>query len=37
MRRHGVRLLVAILTFACGVAVVWPLQLIQRFESAISP
>ena len=35
MRHHGVRLLVALLTFTIGLAVVWTLQLIPNLESAI--
>ena len=35
MLRHGIRLGVAILTFSIGVAIFWPLQLIQRFETAL--
>ena len=35
MLHHGVRLLVALLTFTIGIAVVWTLHLIPNLESAI--
>jgi hypothetical protein len=35
MLRHGIRVGVAILTFTIGVAIFWPLQLIQRLETAL--
>lgn len=35
MLRHGIRVGVAILTFTIGVAIFWPLQIIQRFETAL--
>ena len=35
MLRHGIRVGVAILTFSIGVAIFWPLQLIQRLETAL--
>ena len=35
MRNHGVRLLVAILTFTIGLAVVWTLHLIPNVENAV--
>ena len=35
MLRHGIRVAVAILTFSIGLAIFWPLRLIQRFETAL--
>ncbi len=35
MLRHVIRVGVAILTFTIGVAIFWPLQLIQRLETAL--
>jgi len=35
MLHHGIRVAVAILTFSIGVAIFWPLQLIQRLETAL--
>ncbi len=35
MLRHGLRVAVAILTFSIGIAIFWPLRLIQRLETAL--
>lgn len=35
MLRHGIRVGVAILTFTLGVAIFWPLRIIQRLETAL--
>ena len=35
MLRHGLRLGVAILTFSIGIAIFWPLRVIQRMETAL--
>jgi hypothetical protein len=35
MLRHGIRVGVAILTFTMGVAIFWPLRIIQRLETAL--
>jgi hypothetical protein len=35
MLRHGIRVAVAILTFSIGIAIFWPLRLIQRLETAL--
>ena len=35
MSRYGIRLTVAILTFLTGIALFWPLKLIQRLETAL--
>ena len=35
MLHHGIRVGVAILTFTIGVAIFWPIQLIQRLETAL--
>ena len=35
MLRHGIRVGVAILTFTLGVVIFWPLQIIQRLETAL--
>jgi len=35
MLKHGIRLSIAILTFAIGVALLWPLKLVQRLETAL--
>jgi hypothetical protein len=35
MKRYSLRLVISILTFAIGVALVWPLQVVKRLESAL--
>jgi hypothetical protein len=35
MLRHGLRLGVAILTFSIGIAIFWPLKIIQRLETVL--
>jgi hypothetical protein len=35
MLRHGIRVAVAILTFSIGIAIFWPLRLVQRLETAL--
>lgn len=35
MLRHGIRVSVAILTFSIGIAMLWPLKLVQRLEATL--
>ena len=35
MLKHGIRMSVAIVTFSLGIALMWPLKLVQRLETAL--